>query len=378
MEGLYGVNSFYFIFFFFLVLYVLFFEKVYSKPGKKHYFYYAVFMLFFIMAGMRGITVGGDLKRYLPEYYDIIKSPFGLLTENGHHEIGYLIYIKLLSLISPTERCFLIGTSFAALIGPIYMFFKFSKKASVSVLLYYAMGYYTNTYNNVRQSIALSVIFIILPFLINRDFKKYLIGVLVATSFHYSALIMLVVYPMYTQNISTKRLYIYASSMLVGVSVLGYTLLSYISTIISKYDPEEFDEEAEGGGYGLFFFYLLIFVAISVFYMMKRGIMTKNQQKMMSMLVLFQLFAMTIQLTAPIFHTMVRASFYFFIPVATLSVPLIYPMIRNQLLRTALYSFTFAFAIYYMIGVYSYNPQKNNNSQANIPYVFIEKDIFSY
>ncbi len=378
MARLYGVESFYFIFFFFLVFYVLILEKVYSKPEKKQYFYYAVFLLFFIMAGMRGITVGGDLKRYLPEYYEVINAPFGLLTYYGHHEIGYLIYIKILSLISPTDRSYLIGTSFASLIGPIYMFFKYSKKASVSVLVYYAMGYYTNTYNNVRQSIALSIIFIVLPFLINRDFKKYMIGVLVATSFHYSALVMLVVYPLYTQNISAKRLYIYAFSMLLGVVTFGYTLLGYVSEFIAKLDPDEFNEEAEGGGYGLFFFYLLIFVAISAFYVTKRRIMTGDQQKMMSMLVLFQIFAMAIQLTAPIFHSMVRATFYFFIPVATLAVPLVYSMTRSQLLKTAFYSLVFAFAIYYMIGVYSYKPEIDNNSQANIPYVFIDKNIFSY
>lgn len=378
MARLYGVESFYFIFFFFLVFYVLILEKVYSKPKKKKYFYYAVFLLFFIMAGMRGITVGGDLKRYLPEYYEIIGAPFGLLTYYGHHEIGYLIYIKILSLISPTDRSFLIGTSFASLIGPIYMFFKYSKKASVSVLIYYAMGYYTNTYNNVRQSIALSIIFIILPFLINRDLKKYIIGVLVATSFHYSALVMLVVYPLYTQNISAKRIFIYASSVFLGVAAFGYTLLTYVTEIISKFDPEEFDEEAEGGGYGLFFFYFLIFVAISAFYVMKRRIMTEDQQKMMSMLILFQIFAMTIQFTAPIFHSMVRATLYFFIPVATLAVPLVYSMIRSQMLKAAFYSLVFVFAIYYMIGVYSYKPEIGNNGQANIPYVFIDKTIFSY
>lgn len=378
MARFYGVESFYFIFFFFLVFYVLFLEKVFSKPEKKHYFYYAIFLLFFIMAGMRGITVGGDLKRYLPEYNEVIRAPFRLLTYYGHHEIGYLIYIKLLSLISPTDRCYLIGTSFASLIGPIYMFFKYSKKASVSVLLYYAMGYYTNTYNNVRQSIALSIIFIILPFLINRDLKKYIIGVLVATSFHYSALVMLVVYPLYTQNISAKRIFIYASSMFLGVSAFGYTLLRYVSVIITKYNPEEFDEEAKGGGYGLFFFYLMIFVAISAFYVMKRRIMTRNQKKMMSMLILFQIFAMTIQFTAPIYHTMVRATFYFFIPVATLAVPLVYSMIRSQMLKAAFYSLVFVFAIYYMIGVYSYKSEIGNNGQANIPYVFIDKTIFSY
>ena len=189
---------------------------------------------------------------------------------------------------------------------------------------------------------------------------------------------MLVVYPLYTQNFSAKRIYIYAFSMFICVAALGYTLLSYVSVIITKFDPEDFDEEAEGAGYGMFFFYLLIFVAISAFYVMKRRIMTENQQKMMSMLVLFQIFAMTIQLSAPIFHSMVRATLYFFIPVVTLAVPLIYSMIRSQMLKTAFYSLAFAFAIYYMIGVYSYKPEIGNNGQANIPYVFIDKEIFSY
>ncbi|MBR1687534.1 MAG: EpsG family protein [Prevotella sp.] len=372
----FGIESFYFYFFFFLIFFVLGCQGLFAKSSQRKQFFLACFSLLYLMAALRGITVGGDLKRYLPEFHSVSLSSFQYIIEFGRHESGYLIYIKLLSLISSAERCFLVGTSLASLVGPFYLFYRYSKCPVASILLYYAMGYYTNTFNNVRQSIAISIIFCVIPYLLDRKMWKYIIGVLLATTFHYSALVMLIVYPLINKPIDTKKLLVYAGVGLGVVGVFGYFFLSYVAeTFLTRFDPESFMEEGEGPGYGLFFFYVIIFLLISSFYIYQKDKMNSNQCKMMSLFVVFQMFAMIIQLSAPIHHSMVRMTYYFFIPIVTIGVPYIgsYIIKRN---RVVFYLPIFVFAIYYMIRVYSRAPEYMTNSQGVIPYILIETPIF--
>ena len=335
-------------------------------------------MLFFLMAGLRGDTVGGDLKRYLPEFYSVAKASFPNIFEAGHHEPGYLIYIKLLSLISPDSRMFLLGTSFLSMIGPFVLFTRCSKNTAVSVLLYYAMGYYTNTFNNVRQSMALSLVFCVIPYLIERKFWRYLLGVVIATTFHYSAIIMLIIYPLSKNPITFKQWAIFSVGSLAFVSMFFFTFFRYLAVVfLEKYDPESIFDESDGSGYGLFVVYFFIFIVMSAYYFASKGKLKPNAKSFLSLMLLFQLMAASIQLAAPIFHSMVRMTHYFFIPVMTLAIPYIYSTLKSKQFKQMLYVGAFSFVILYMgLIVYKKKDGYNTNSQGAIPYIFLKTEIF--
>lgn len=376
MNGNYfGIDSFYFYFFIFMTIYVIICKELFSKNRKL--FVFSCFLLLYLMAAMRGVTVGGDLKRYLPEFHWLANSSLKDMWEYGHHEPGYMLYVMSLGLISDSDRCFLIGTSLAALIGPFFMFYKHSKQPAISLLLYYSMGAYTNTFNNVRQSIAISIIFCSLTFLLNRDLKKYVVGILIASTFHYSAAIMLVVYPLCKKALNVEKIVLYAGVGLSIVLLMGYSLMQFVvMEFLTKYDPESFSEEGDGAGYGLFILYALIFITISLFYLFKKKELSEKQQQILSLFIIFQMFAMIIQLSAPIFHSMVRMTQYFFIPVVTLAIPYIHYVLKDNLYKFIYYVIIFIFAVYNMIRVYSCAPNYQTNSQGVIPYVFIETTIF--
>ena len=372
---MFGFQSFYFFFFIFLVFYVLILK---SSTKNKRSFCIWCFVLLFLLSGFRGETVGGDLKRYLPEFYNVAHSSFAKVFDSGYHEPGYVIFIKLLSLISMDNRSFLLGTALAAMIGPFILTYKYSNNPVVSVLLYYAMGYYTNTFNNIRQSLALSVAFCIVPFLVNRKFWKYLIGVLIATSFHYSAIILLIVYPLITRDLSFKRIMVYLASGLVLVYLFTFDIFSYIVTFaLNKYDPEELLEERGGQGYGLLFFYSILFLMLSLFYLIKRRYLDTEQRFFLSFMLVFMVLTTLIQMTAPIFSSMVRMTFYFFIPIVMIAVPYISSLIQVKWHRVLFYFSIFGYAILYMALVtYSFNVDSGSNAQGVIPYVLFNITLF--
>lgn len=373
----FGIQSFYFHFFFFLVLFVEFFRRVYYGEIQRKQFVLTCFLLFFFLAGMRGINVGADLKRYFPEFFVMqYLEDIRNVIRYSYHEVGYMLYIKLLNMISSDERCYLIGTSFISMIGPFYMFYKFSKQPNVSILLFYAMGYYTMTFCDVRQAMALSFTFFSLLFLVKRKKKYFMFFVFLATLFHQSAIVMMIAYPLTSYPLNRKRFMTYVS-LCITISLFAVTILRFVVTnYLFKYDPELINEEGAGGGFNLFLFQLLIFILMSIFYFSNRYRISKEQSYLLSIFVIFQLLTTTIQLTAPIYSSMVRMTYYFFIPVVTIAVPEIYGLIRQKKVKKMYYLLIFLFAIIYMIRVYSYNPINGSNKQGVIPYVFLETTIY--
>lgn len=372
---MFGYQSFYALFFIFLTVYVLILKKVITD---RKIYCISCFILLVLLSALRGESVGGDLQRYLVEYIYVartnsLKSAF----DAGYHEPGYLLLIKLISLISPSTRSYLVCTSIISLLGPFILFYRYSKNIAVSILLYYAMGYYTNTFNSVRQSLAISIVFCVIPFLIERKFWKYIIGVIIATSIHYSAGIMLLIYPIFSQPLTVKRLLLFSSTTFTVIFVFFISIFqSVINVFMLKYDMETIVEGSEGKGYGMFTFYLFCFLLISFYYCSNLKKLNKEQTTFLSAMVLFQMLAASIQLSAPVFASMVRMTFYFFIPVVTLAVPSVHNTMKDRTSKTLLYVGAFTIAIIYMGMVYSYNPQLYSNGQAVIPYVLIDTTIF--
>lgn len=375
---MYGFFSFYSILFFILAFFCFIINPNQIKH-KNNNLYVFICVILLIIAGFRGETVGGDLKRYIPEFYGVASlSDLLMIITSGSHEPGYRLFIKFLSWISSSERCFLIGTSLVSLMGPFFLFYKYSKNSNVSLLLYFAMGFYTNTFNNVRQTMAMSVAFGSLYFLMNKQFLKYLIGILVATSFHYSAIVMLFFYPFTLKPVNFKKLLFYTIAGLSLAIASGFSIFKYVVELFfMKYDPESIMEDSTGAGYGLFVFYSILFLLITIFYFKKKKVINSEQQNMLSMFVIFQMFAMIIQLTSPIFHSMVRMTYYFFIPIITLAVPYIYSLIKNRSLKIMFYTIVFSYAIAYMgLRIYAFNQTVYSNGQGVIPYVLGETTIF--
>lgn len=85
------------------------------------------------LSSLRGDTVGGDLENYLPNFdaYYYINNLKDLLGYNSH-EPGYVLFTKLISLLYPSHRFYLIVTSICTLIGPFYLIYKYSKMPGLS------------------------------------------------------------------------------------------------------------------------------------------------------------------------------------------------------------------------------------------------------
>lgn len=171
------------------LLYSLLFK---IKAGKlSKYFFIAIAALpFSILAGFRD-NVGTDYLNYATIFEEFKTIKFvDIVTASDNIEVGYYMLIKFLQLFGA-------GVHFAFFVYEffiVYIFllalskYKNSVNAVFCITFYFAM-YFHPSLNIIRQSMAMSLLFLACFYLINKKYVAYAITNAVACLFHRTAII---------------------------------------------------------------------------------------------------------------------------------------------------------------------------------------------
>lgn len=402
---MYGYNSFYFHFLIIYLIYGCFVISInrskriidFSKSGngvvnrpwefcnltrsRKRMIFLLSFPLF-LLGILRGDTVGGDLEYYIAYFDEFCKlNSFWNVSDVSSQEPGYQLYTYLISRLSSSHLAFFFFTFVLSLIGPVYMIAKYSTMPLYSFFLYFSLGFYTNTFNNVRQSIAISICFLAFRFLFKSDFFKYLGMVLLATTFHYSAIITLLMYPLVGNTVTIKKIIIYLSAgvglyIFASVSILSF----FINLLAFKYGDMDLAITSESRGYGMMALYALILLGELFLYRRSKMIILerseiniKHNMERMSFFIQLQLLALLCQMFAPLFASMLRMTFYFFIPIVVV-IPYLASTYKPY--KKTILTISTIGALLYVSMVFGLNKELNSNSQGVIPYVLINTVIY--
>jgi len=183
---------------------------------------FAIFIMLVLIAGFRN-EVGTDFPAYREFYYT--NNP----TSTGF-EPAYLLIRAILKFFYLPSGAFFLLCSFIT----FFCFFKgfkiHSNDISLSIILLIGLGFYTSSFNIVRQFVALSIYFCFgLKYIKQKLFLNYLICVLIGSCFHLSIILMLPFYFIVNLNIST-----FYALILIVVAVLfnlGLLSLNYVSPL---------------------------------------------------------------------------------------------------------------------------------------------------
>lgn len=177
-------------------------DIVYRK-NKQNYFY--IFLLLGIIlissaiAGFRGDTIGTDVLVYAEPLQRLanVTDKFSDYLNNNMFigvEKGYLALIFLVSRFSNKLFASQLIVEFiilASFIIGIWKFRKFRNIYSYSVIcifIFYCF-FYNLSFNMIRQSIAIFILFLSFNYLFQNEYIKYCIGTVIAILFHSSAII---------------------------------------------------------------------------------------------------------------------------------------------------------------------------------------------
>lgn len=184
---------------------------------------------------------GADYLMYDRMYRSILQT--GDFISIKTVEIGFKWMIQICQLFS--SKSFLLFAVCAVFI--VFFYYRGAldilvdnRSIIISLLLFYATGTYFDSFNGLRQYLAAAIVFWALRFIIEGKFKRWIVTVVCASLFHYTAIIVLPLYLIRKLDFSLKRsLIIIAASWFGGTVVynvvawvLQYTRYRYFLTSI--------------------------------------------------------------------------------------------------------------------------------------------------
>jgi|SRR5690625_343143 len=260
-----------------ILIYAFIFLFIIRTRLSKLLFIIVTTLQLIIINGLRHMSVGVDTVRYFKRFMEIVNGEVELFTK----ESGYNIAQIIINIFSDNFNVWLtIAASF--IFVPLAIFiYKNSSRVFVSYILYLGLDFYLFTFNGLRQSIAIIIVLLSYNYIINKKFLKFLLIILVATSFHTSAIIFVPMY--FLAHIKWSKIYMF---MLGFIVILFYIFRFQIGKLLTilYYDDATWalDRYEISGGIGgtAIMIFIIILLGIAIYnpnkYFDKENIVLSN------------------------------------------------------------------------------------------------------
>lgn len=230
---------------------------------------FLIWLMIVFVVGFRGFEVGVDTESYVGIFNEIYSGNEGRFVQERVN-FGYYYLNKLVGFFtnSPTVLFIAVASIFSfCILSTIH---KFNFNIVISFLIFMGLGLFFYMHNVLRESLAVAVLFFSIRYFVNKKYLKFLLGCLVALSFHNSVIgfIPLILVAMLPINATT-----YFIAWLIGfanfLKPIGIGVLqSAINlTPLAKYshylDPSSIDKKVSSLTVGLgFLSYQILFLVI--------------------------------------------------------------------------------------------------------------------
>lgn len=212
-----------------------------------------------LLYGLRYCYVGVDTIGYVKSFLEMGGKSWAYCFSGDHrHEIGFLLYEKLLSCITGNYTVYFLITG-AILFAVLGRFaYKYAGNPYVFLFLFVTLGTYQFYLTGLRQTLAITVCLLAFDFVAEKKPVKFALMVALAYFFHKSAVCFLLVYPL----CNLKKLPIVLAVYLSAVVVMLLTL-PFINEAINELLEYEYEIEETGNGQ-IFLIALTLFTAYSL------------------------------------------------------------------------------------------------------------------
>lgn len=123
-------------------------------------------------------------------------------------DFGFNIYQLLLQRVSRDPQILIFNTALITNLLIVIVLYKYSRMFELAVYVYIASGMFTTSMNGIRQYLAAAIVFCSTKYLLNGNFKKYTLVILLAATVHKSALVLLPIYFVVRREAWTKVTFI--------------------------------------------------------------------------------------------------------------------------------------------------------------------------
>lgn len=165
-------------------------DKYINGKRKYNWLFLGIALISLILVSGLRYKVGTDYYQYSEIYTFYGNDPINWLGE----EVGFDALNKILYKINTNPQFFFLVTSMFINVGVVIFIKSYSINLPMSMYFYITNFTYYLTMNGIRQYIAAIILALGFKFVLNKEFKKYLIVILIASLFHASVFIMIPLY----------------------------------------------------------------------------------------------------------------------------------------------------------------------------------------
>lgn len=232
-----------------LVYFFSFFSRYYSRPFPNSVtnikpnllFAFLVICTLVIVSGLRNNI--GDTGFYMLSYKN---TTFSWESIDYSGDFGFNILQLLLQKIAPDPQILIITTAIITNLLIVIGLYKYSRLFELSVYVYITSGMFTTSMNGMRQYLAAAIVFTASKYLLNGSFFKYVTVILLASTIHKTALVLLPIYFIVRREAWTKVTYILLT--LAIFIVLGFSQFSEaLFTAVGDTQYGHYSNFSEGG-----------------------------------------------------------------------------------------------------------------------------------
>ena len=204
-----------------------------AKKTNKVTYLYLVMIALWILIGMRDILYGRDTLGYVMDFKGANGFDFA-----GSTEPGYMLFIYIFHAITDNYHIFLMAASLSTIVAMykiMKQYFSDSYEIIAAICIYTLLGILAFNMAALRQTIAVSCGIIAFMYATKGKLKHFLLCVAIAYTFHNSAFILLLLYPL--QYINTKRFGLIGVAVLFTIGVVAPgTVVPFLQTYLPMED----------------------------------------------------------------------------------------------------------------------------------------------
>lgn len=196
-----------------MVSLVIIFSISYKKASwiSKKFLPIVAMLSLSIVSGLRDYSVGTDTRIYVERYSSIGNTDWMdlfYISDFYKFEYGFSAICKMLYLINDDYSLLLFFTSLW--IGLLYYICinEYSKYPLLSILIFYCWGFWASSMNIVRQMMIIPLLYISIGSAVRREFKKFILVVVIASFIHTSALVFIPIYFLINKKIDIKFIWL--------------------------------------------------------------------------------------------------------------------------------------------------------------------------
>src|SRR5699024_4237647 len=154
--------------FYVCLMLILAFTSINNIRSKSKSFFYT-FIIFALMA-FKHHSIGNDTLNYI-ELFQRLKRMGTFIDANSRFEKGYQIYTRLIGIIFNDYQALFIVTAFLCSLCILYGIRNYSINWQYSLFLFVGLRFFNFFLSGLRQSIAISIIFVSYNFLRKRKYS---------------------------------------------------------------------------------------------------------------------------------------------------------------------------------------------------------------